>query len=207
MKAHAIVSTDRGREALDRLLAAFAETPPAFVQLREKALPGRQLLALAREVRAALPRSSALLVNGRPDVAVAAGADGVQLPADGLPAREVRRAFPHPFLVGVSCHTLAEVAGAAESGADFALLAPLYSPGSKPEDARSPLGAGALDTLPLPPPLPLHVLGGITLERLAAWPAQRRRRVTAAAGITLFADAPDPASAVRALSALEDASS
>lgn len=205
MKAHAIVSTERGRVALDRLLAALAAAPPAFVQLREKALGGRALLALARAVRAALPQATALLVNGRPDVALAAGAQGVQLPADGLPVRDVRRAFPRPFVIGVSCHTVSEVLRAAEEGADLALLAPVYPPFSKPNDSRPALGPEAVDGLLDPPPIPVHVLGGITPERLAAWPAPRLRRVSAAAGIGLFRDAADPAAVVRALAALEGA--
>lgn len=206
MKAHVILGpSHRGRPALDRLLAALAPASPAYVQLREKALAGRDLLALAREVRAALPASTALLVNGRPDVAVAAGAQGVQLPADGLPARDVRRAFAPPFLVGVSCHSLEELEDAARDGADFALLAPIYAPGSKPGDVRPPLGPEALDALAGAAPLPLHVLGGLSLERLRGWPARRRARVEAAAGIGLFADAEDPGAVVRALAALEGA--
>jgi thiamine-phosphate pyrophosphorylase len=204
VKAHAIVSmSGKGRAALDRLLAAFREAPPAWVQLREKQLADRELLSLARDVRAALPAATALLVNGRPDVAVAAGAQGAQLPSDGLPARDVRRAFPSPFLIGVSCHAIGEIRAAAAEGADFALLAPIYAPASKPGDRREPLGPEALDALPDPAETAVHVLGGIRLDRIAAWPAERRRRVAAAAGISLFAEAEDPAGVVRALAALE----
>src|SRR5688572_7396295 len=68
--------------------AALSAAPPGrvAVQLREKDLPGGALLDLAR---ALLPlcraREAPLLVNGRLDVVRAAGADGVHLPADGVP--------------------------------------------------------------------------------------------------------------------------
>lgn len=156
-----------------------------------------------RAVRTALPRETLLLVNGRPDVAVAGGADGVQLPSDGLPPEEVRRAFPPPFLVGVSCHSLEEVRRAAGAGADFALFSPIYESAWK-APAAPPHGPEVLDTFE--PPLPLHVLGGITLERLAAWPPARLRKVSTTAGIGLFADAADPARVVAALRALPGAS-
>src|SRR5512140_2799590 len=92
VKAHAIVSATRlGRAEFERLLSGFSACPPAWVQLREKEMNDRELLSLAIAARAALAPASALLVNGRPDVAVAAGAQGVQLPADGLPLADVRR--------------------------------------------------------------------------------------------------------------------
>ena len=72
-----------------------------------------------------------MLVNGRPDIAVAAGAQGVHLPSDGLPIADVRRAFPRPFLIGVSCHAVEELSRAGAEGADFAVLAPVYPPRRK----------------------------------------------------------------------------
>jgi thiamine-phosphate pyrophosphorylase len=196
MQAHVIGdATGRGEAAFEALLAAMAEAPPAYFQVREKSSTDRELCARAARVRAALDAATAVLVNGRPDVAVAAGAQGVQLPADGLPLADVRRAFPRPFLVGVSCHALDELRWAAHEGADFAVLAPIYAPRGKP---GVPLGPEVLDALA--PPLPLFALGGMTVERVAAWPEARRRKLAGVAGIGLFHER--GAEAVRALEAL-----
>ena len=166
--------------------------------IREKTEPDRSLLSRVRRVVERVRESTAVLVNGRPDVAVAAGAAGVQLPADGLPLVDVRRAFPAPFLIGVSCHALHELPRAADEGADFALLAPIYSTSGK-----EGLRAEALDALPLTAPFPVFALGGLTLERLEAWPRDRRRRIAGVAGIGLFhGPAEESARTIRALKEL-----
>src|SRR5690242_103366 len=103
--------------------AALRGLPPGSVavHLREKDLGGRELLALAREVRAACRAAGQLLlVNDRADVALAAGADGVHLPSAGLPPAEARRLVGAERLVGVSCHAAEDVRRAREGGADFA---------------------------------------------------------------------------------------
>lgn len=190
-------ASGRGEEAFERLLEGAALGTPDFFQVREKSEPDRALLARVKRVVARLG-TTAVLVNGRPDVAVLAGACGVQLPADGLPLADVRRAFPSPFVVGVSCHDPSELPRAAGGGADFALLAPIYATSGK-----AALGAEALDALPVPPALPVFALGGLTLERVAAWPAARRRRLAAVAGIGLFHGLPpETAATIATLRAL-----
>ncbi len=77
-------------------LAAAGLAGVAAVQLREKELDDRALWDLARFARRTLPPAIPLLVNGRLDIALAAGAcigGGVHLPADGVPAAALRRRF------------------------------------------------------------------------------------------------------------------
>src|SRR5262245_44458436 len=97
--------TDRlraGARPLAHQVRAAAAAGVDFVQLREKDLGGAALVALAREVvDAAAGTRTRVIVNGRPDVAVAAGAHGVQLPERGLPVSAVRTAFDG-LLVGAS---------------------------------------------------------------------------------------------------------
>src|SRR5258708_32348685 len=69
------------------------------IQVREKGLSDRALLAVVSALRAALSATKArLLVNGRPDIALVAGADGVQVPEEGPPPRGGQRALPPPAL-------------------------------------------------------------------------------------------------------------
>lgn len=98
-----------------------------IVQIREKRLPARSLFELAREAAALTARSSTrLLINERFDIAVAAGADGVHLTSTSMPIERVRAAVPPGFIVGVSVHSADEVAAARDSGADYAMLGPVF---------------------------------------------------------------------------------
>ena len=97
------------------------------LQLREKALDGGELLARARRlVKLCHPRGVSLIVNDRPDVALAAGADGVHLGQTDLPCREVRRLFGAQLLVGVSTSNLKMAGQALRDGADYCGLGPMF---------------------------------------------------------------------------------
>ena len=88
------------------------------VQLREKDLEARPLLAMARALREATRAHGArLLINDRADVALAAGADGVQRTHTSLPVAALRAITPAGFLVGASTHSLAEARRAESDGA------------------------------------------------------------------------------------------
>src|SRR5438132_495841 len=120
-----VLVTDRHGAAV--VEAALDSGLPA-VQLRDKELPGRALLALAERLRLATARTGALLfVNDRVDVALAVGADGVQLGTGSMPADVARRLLPPGTLIGVSTHA----PGEASAGADFALFGPVWATPSK----------------------------------------------------------------------------
>ena len=137
------------------------------VQLREKDLGVRDLLALAAPLREATRRHGArLLINDRADVALAVGADGVQRTGDSLPVGALRRIGLAPFLIGASVHADAEARAAAGDGADFLVFGPVYETPSKraygPPQGLAPLRrvAAAVDR-------PVIAIGGITPPRVA----------------------------------------
>jgi thiamine-phosphate pyrophosphorylase len=167
----------------------------AAVHLREKDLGGRELLRLAGALLAACRESGQLLlVNDRLDVALAAGADGVHLPAAGLPPAEARRLLGPGRLLGVSCHSAADVGRALRGGADFATFGPVFDTPSKRAHGP-PVGLAALAEAAAVG-LPLVGLGGIEPGNAAAvWAAGAR----GVAAIRAWLAAPDPAAAVRAL--------
>jgi thiamine-phosphate pyrophosphorylase len=180
-----------------RAAAALAGVPPgaAAVHLREKDLGGRDLLALAvalREVCRA--RRQLLLVNDRVDVALAAGADGVHLPAAGVPPADARRVLPPSALVGVSCHSADDVARARDGGASYAFLSPIFDTPSK-RGYGPPLGVEALRAASKLG-LPLVALGGVTPERV---PALLAAGAAGVAAIRAWLEGPDPAAPVAAL--------
>src|SRR5262249_34695645 len=128
----------------------------------EKDLGGRDLQALAEAlVGVCRPAGAKLLVNDRVDVALAAGADGVHLPEDGVPAAVARGLLRPGARVGVSAHS---GAGAGARGdADLVLLAPIWEvPGKGP-----PLGVEALRAARGRVRGALVALGGVTPARAA----------------------------------------
>jgi thiamine-phosphate pyrophosphorylase len=151
------------------------------VQLREKDLDDRALYGLARLARSALPPAAPLLVNGRLDIALGAGADGAHLPADGVPAAALRERFGAGILLGVSCHSVAEVEQARRDGADYATFGPVYATPSKAAYGP-PAGLGALARAARAG-IPVYALGGVTLARLGEVASAGAAGV---AGIRLF---------------------
>lgn len=141
-------------------LRALAAAGIGAVQLREKDLGDRDLYELAGLARAALPPPVRLLVNARVDIALAAGADGVHLPADGLPVAALRARFGYGVLVGRSAHRVEEVERARDEGADYVTFGPVYATPGK----GAPVGLGALGRAAAAG-LPVYALGGVTLER------------------------------------------
>lgn len=165
-----------------------------LIQLREKDLHAGALLRLAREllqvVRAQGSGRTRLVINGRADVAVAAGADGVHLTAHSgeLTPAQVRAVFAHAGLpapiVSVSCHTAGEVQRAAEQGADFILYGPVFEKRSRGERVA---GGGGLEELRVAcqraGATPVLALGGVTEENSALC---RDAGAAGIAGIRLF---------------------
>lgn len=207
-----LVTDRKAADAAGRSLAAVLEAALApagrravrvAVQLREKDLDGGPLFALAREAREVTRAHGArLLVNDRLDVALAAEADGVHLPADGLPPDAARTLLASTGLIGLSTHATADVAAARARGADFVVLAPVWDPASKPA-YRPPLGVSALADAARAANVPLFALGGVTPERVAE---AVRAGAHGVACIGAVMAAKDPAAAVeRFLDALEAA--
>jgi thiamine-phosphate pyrophosphorylase len=109
-----------------------------------------------------------LLINDRVDVAVAAGADGVHLPASGLPAARVRAITPSRFVVGRSVHSVQDAVEAERAGGcDYLIFGTVFESASKPF-GHPVAGLSALADVCAAVSLPVLAIGGITLERVAS---------------------------------------
>jgi thiamine-phosphate pyrophosphorylase len=169
-----------------------------FIQLREKDLAAASIAALAREILQAIAMANSptkLLLNSRPDIAIATGAHGVHLTAapDELTPAHVRSLYAaanHPApVVTVSCHTLEEVHRARANQTDAILFAPVFekivfekivsgqiiAPGQGLNQLRAACLAAAS--------IPIYALGGVTLENA---PACLEAGAVGIAGIRLF---------------------
>jgi thiamine-phosphate pyrophosphorylase len=137
-----------------------------WIQVREKDLPDRVLFAALKMLAPESRRFGVpVLLNGRPDLALAAGAAGVHLPSDGLPVSRVREEFPRPFMIVRSCHRIEEVLGAAEGGADAVTLGPVFPTPSKSAFGE-PMGVKAFADACARSPIPVFALGGVDASKL-----------------------------------------
>ena len=188
-----------GDERFRSVIRALSGSSGLSVQLREKGTPDGETLAWAKRCREWLGPSVRLDVNGRFDIALAAGADGVHLPADGLPLSRVRANTPRGFRIGVSTHSPAEARAAIAAGADRVLIGPIFPTPSKAAYGP-PLSPAVLSELPLSSEHASEVfaIGGIAEETLDALEPYRDR-IAGVAAIRFFQDAADPASAAARL--------
>jgi thiamine-phosphate pyrophosphorylase len=157
-------------DELDKLIEAIARNLAhgvQWIQIREKTLQARALTNLVRRALA-LPNSAGtrILVNSRMDVALAAGAGGLHLPAGSIAPHRYRAIAPPGFLIGASCHTLEEVRAAETEGADYVFYGPVFPPLSKTSDLV-PRGLDGLNGLAQAAGsvrIPVLALGGVTRD-------------------------------------------
>jgi thiamine-phosphate pyrophosphorylase len=182
---------------LDWTIAEAARGGATVFQLREKDLPDRELIDLARRVRAWTRTAGALfVVNDRPDVARLCDADGVHVGQDDASVKDARRVVGPYALVGVSTHTLEQVRAAVLDGADYIGIGPTFPSKTKAFDEFPGLAfvrAASAETA-----LPAFALGGISAENVAQVVAAGARRVAVSAAVC---GAPDPEQAARLLRA------
>lgn len=96
------------------------------VQVREKDMDAAALLDRVRDVVQRVGDRVTVIVNDRPDVAIAAGAHGVHLGQDDLPCAQARRLFGRQLIIGVSTSNLDQAQAAADAGADYCGLGPMF---------------------------------------------------------------------------------
>jgi thiamine-phosphate pyrophosphorylase len=196
--------TDR-RKTGDRPLLEVIDAAIAggldLLQIREKDLPAGELLDLVRAAQDLVKRARSrcrIVVNDRLDVALAARANGVHLPSEGLPIKEVRSRAKGRFQIGRSVHSPAEAREAAKAGADYVFFGPVFETPSKIAYGP-PQGTAALRKLVGSARRPIWAIGGINLETIAEL---ADIAVAGVAAISAIGTADDPAEAVRALRAL-----
>ena len=175
----------------DRVDAALS-SGVTCLWLRAPEASGRELYEAAGALVLRCRRlGAALLVGDRVDVALAVGADGVQIGARGVPPRAVRPWYRG--WMGVSCHSAEELAAAVSAGADHVVLSPVHGVPQKGEA----LGLDGFAALAAPLLLPVVALGGIDASNAAA---VRAAGADGVAVIRALRDADDVALAAEALS-------
>lgn len=164
--------TDRSIGEPDSLVDRIAQAVDGgvdMVQIREKDLPGGELLKLVNHIQKVLAGKAILIVNERVDVAVAAGADGVQLGEDALPIAATRKMVGPQSLIGRSVHSINGAEDAVIQGADFLLAGTMYA--TRSHAGVNPAGPRLIESIVRQQTrdsklLPVIGIGGITAANL-----------------------------------------
>jgi len=193
-----VTDADTPEAALREALAGGVD----IVQLREKDAPDDDILAAAAVFRALCSEHGALFVlNDRPDLAVAAGADGVHVGQADEAVANVREHVGPDVLIGLSTHSREQLAAALETDADYVCVGPVYATPTKPDYPAVGLelvrhAADVVDR-------PWFAIGGIDGVNVTEVAAAGAPRV---AVVRAIRDAPEPRTAAAGLrGALEEA--
>jgi thiamine-phosphate pyrophosphorylase len=193
-----ICATRPGGRALDDVLAAALAGGVDIVQLRDKAASDDELLAAAATARRLCDEAGALLIlNDRPDLVAAAGADGCHVGQDDLDVAAARALAGPRTLVGRSTHSPADVAAAGD--ADYIGVGPVHATPTKP--GRPAVGLELVRHAAERATVPFFAIGGIDAANVGAVVAAGARRI---AVVRAIAEAADPRAAAAALRAALD---
>jgi thiamine-phosphate pyrophosphorylase len=187
-----------GGRALEDVLPAALAGGVDIIQLRDKDAGDEELLAAAAVARRLCDAAGALLIiNDRPDLVAPAHADGVHVGQDDgaiADARAAAGAGGSEIIVGRSTHAPAQLAAAADDGADYAGVGPVYATPTKA--GRPPVGLGYVRHAADHARLPWFAIGGIAAENAGEVIAAGAQRLAVVRAIT---DADDPRAAAHAL--------
>ena len=183
------------RPDLADFVTAVCQGGVDIVQLRDKELADRVLLERAGVAREAAHAAGALFVlNDRPDLAVACGADGVHVGQDDVPAAVARQLVGPDALVGLSTHAPEELAASAAEPVDYVSAGPVEATPTKP--GRPGTGLDYIRLAAERSPHPFFVTGGVSPTTLSAIAAAGATRFVVVRALT---EAADPAAAAREL--------
>ncbi len=197
---------DSGEALLARIRAA-AEAGVDWVQIREREMTASDLLALAKAAIAACAGRARVVVNDRLDVALAAGAAGVHLRGESMPAGDVipwLRAgnAPAEFLVGVSCHSLEEARQSENAGASYLFFGPIFETPAK-KQFGAPQGLVKLAEVCESVRIPVIAIGGMSGDRSSEC---LRAGAAGIAAIRMFQEVREPAALQAAVREIHAAS-
>jgi thiamine-phosphate pyrophosphorylase len=188
------------REVAEQAIGAGADC----IQIREKHLADRDLLARTRELVELARGSADIVVNDRPDIALLAGARGVHLGQDDMTVADARRIAGSDLLIGVSTANLEQARRARSDGADVCGAGPMFPSATKPKATLA--GPAYLrDYLASDPPLPpVLAISAITPERIADLRDAAAGRPFGVAVSAAVCASDDPAGVVRSILAALD---
>lgn len=183
------------------LLQSVIEAGVDLVQLRMKDADAAEVIEIGDRFRGECERTGVpLIVNDRPDIALALGADGVHLGQDDLPPAVARDILGPDVLIGRSTHSIEDIDNArrehTEGAADYIAVGPVYETPTAP--GKPAVGLDLLQVAAEHAPMPWFAIGGINPRNIGGVVEAGARRIVVVRAIT---ESTDPIGAVEALRA------
>jgi len=163
-RLYAIMDALLLRISASAMAEMLASAGVGVIQYRDKQISARNLLSLSRELVSICARHGArFVVNDRPDVAALAGAGGVHVGQEDLPAEDARAICGRDCWVGISTHNEAQVREAAATSADYIAVGPVFATTTKQQPSPV-VGLEFVRRARSITRKPLVAIGGITVE-------------------------------------------
>ena len=161
------IASSAEEDGLIQRIGSAARAGAHLIQIRQPHVEALALTRLVERARQAVAGTAArVLVNDRVDVALSAGAHGVHLRGESMPAARVRAIAPAGFVIGRSVHAVAEaLAVERDGGLDYLLFGTVFATDSKP--GLAPAGVEGLAAVCASASLPVLAIGGISVSSLA----------------------------------------
>ena len=180
---------------LRSLVPELAPAGVDAIQLREKEMEAGDVLRVAEPILDACRTAGVpFILNDRPDIALALGADGVHLGQNDLPVAHTRRMLPDG-IVGWSTHTRAEVDAAEDHDIDYFAVGPVHETPTKP--GRPAVGLELIRYAAGVACRPWFAIGGIDHDNIESVLEAGTTRVVVVRAITQATDPPTAAAALR----------
>ncbi|HTX08066.1 MAG TPA: thiamine phosphate synthase [Solirubrobacteraceae bacterium] len=182
-------------EQSDEFLSAVLGAGVDMIQLRMKDAPDAAIVAVGqRFARAASEHGALFILNDRPDLVEAAGADGVHVGQDDVTVADARGAMGSDRLVGLSTHSPEQIDAAARMPVDYIGVGPVHATPTKP--GRPAVGLALVRYAAEHATVPFVAIGGITPANAGAAREAGAERIAVVRALT---EAADPAQAARRL--------
>lgn len=194
-RLYLLVTADNCRYGIETTVRDSLAKGVDIVQLREKSLSDRELVRLGKQVRDwTLEQNAIFIMNDRPDLAVACGADGVHLGQEDMEVHAVRKVLGSGKLIGVSTHNLDQVHEAVYAGADYIGVGPTFP--SQTKEFTEFAGLEFISSVAAETSLPWFAIGGIDISNVQQ---VVRAGATRIAVSSVICAAPDPRGVTRQL--------
>jgi thiamine-phosphate pyrophosphorylase len=186
-----LVCAEESDEFLEAVLGAGVD----LVQLRMKDASDEAIIAAGRRfARAAAEHGALFILNDRPDLVEATGADGVHVGQDDATVADARAIVGPDRLIGLSTHSPSQVDAASGLDVDYIGVGPVHATPTKP--GRPAVGLDLVRYAAEHATVPFFAIGGIAPANVAAVRSAGATRIAVVRALT---EAPDPASAARKL--------
>jgi thiamine-phosphate pyrophosphorylase len=154
-----------------------------IVQLRAKTRTDAEIVTAGRRyARQCAEHGALLIVNDRPDLVDAIGADGVHVGQDDMPVAEARSLLGPEPLIGLSTHTPEQVDAANDADVDYIGVGPVHETPTKP--GRPAVGLALVRHAAQHARRPFFAIGGINLGNANEVAAAGARRIAVVRALT-----------------------